>query len=724
MVRTSAGDCEAPIVSFYYTPYIILPLLSALVNGALAIYAWPRRHTPAAGWFFLLVLGMSGWSLTYALNTAATELWLKNMFFKLAHPFFCLVLLACVPMLLLVAGMVKEISRKAVILFGLIPFISSIAGITNDQLGLIRHSMHLVSRDGLILMGYQDGWYFTHIHIKYVYLYYIVVLCLCLAGMVRKAQQRRFSLFMILVATFIPLVTDMLNLTPVKELRLTTSALFISGICYWLAVFRGNIINLVPLAREALFEQLGQPVIVVDKDRRLSQFNREAALRFAIPTNALGRQIEELFPSSHPLHLLCDTNCSGTLTVTDSDRCWQVSASLLKSRSATVGIMYVCTDVTDLNTAKNALAAGEEKFRRLAEESADMVWQLDLQLRFTYANTAHTVMLGYALDELIGLPATELMDIADAELMSNANRERIRKEREGVITGPVRYEIRLRCNDGRMLWTEVHANPLRDHQQQISGYIGVTRDISARKADEQRLAAALESEKEARAEQEQFLAMLSHEYRTPLAIIQANLDLLQLQEQGADGSDSPRIVSMKRAVNRLVEVMGSSLDRSRMTPQETIPAIELFSLVSFLDEVIDSAEGLWGNRLFMFTPDPGTVHIQGNRSQLKTVLLNLLDNACKYSPEHTPIIITCSDADGTATVTVSNSGIPLSRNDCACIFEKFRRGSNSQGTAGAGLGLWLVQQIIEQHGGSVALSSTAEAGTTVSLILPAVSETA
>ena len=118
------------------------------------------------------------------------------------------------------------------LLFGLIPFISSIAGITNDQLGLIRHSMHLVSRDGLILMGYQDGWYFTHIHIKYVYLYYIVVLCLCLAGMVRKAQQRRFSLFMILVATFIPLVTDMLNLTPVKELRLTTSALFISGICY------------------------------------------------------------------------------------------------------------------------------------------------------------------------------------------------------------------------------------------------------------------------------------------------------------------------------------------------------------------------------------------------------------------------------------------------------------------------------------------------------------
>jgi PAS domain S-box-containing protein len=708
---------------FYYTPYIILPLLSALVNGALAIYAWPRRHTPAAGWFFLLVFGMSGWSLTYALNTAATELWLKNMFFKLAHPFFCLVLLACVPMLLLVAGMVKEISRKAVILFGLIPFISSIAGITNDQLGLIRHSMHLVSRDGLILMGYQDGWYFTHIHIKYVYLYYIVVLCLCLAGMVRKAQQRRFSLFMILVATFIPLVTDMLNLTPVKELRLTTSALFISGICYWLAVFRGNIINLVPLAREALFEQLGQPVIVVDKDRKLSQFNREAALRFAIPTNALGRQIEELFPSSHPLHLLCDATCSGTLTVTDGDRCWQVSASLLKNRGATVGTMYVCTDVTDLNTAKNALAAGEEKFRRLAEESADMVWQLDLQLCFTYANTAHTAMLGYAPDELIGLPATNFMDAIDAELISNANRERIRKEREGVITGPVRYEIRLRCNDGRMLWTEVHANPLRDHLQQISGYIGVTRDISARKADEQRLAAALESEKEARAEQEQFLAMLSHEYRTPLAIIQSNLDLLELQEQEADGSDSTRIESMKRAINRLVEVMGSSLDRSRLVQQEIIPAFEPFSLIAFLDEVIDSAEGLWGNRLFMFTPESGTVHMQGNRSQLKTVLLNLLDNACKYSPEQTPIIITCGETEGMATVTVSNSGVPLSRNDCACIFEKFRRGSNSQGTAGAGLGLWLVQQIVEQHGGSVTLSSTVETGTTVTLMLPTVAET-
>lgn len=705
---------------FYYTPYLILPLLSALVNGALAIYAWPRRHTPAAGWFFLLVLGMSGWSLTYVLNTAATELWLKNLFFKLAHPFFCLVLFSCLPMLLLVSGMAKEISRKAVILFGLIPCISAIAGMTNDQLGLIRHSMHLVSRDGLILMGYQDGWYFTTIHIKYVYLYYLVVLCLCLAGMVCRHQQRRFSLFMIMTATFIPLVTDMLNLTPVKELRLTTSALFISGICYWLAVFRGNIINLVPLAREALFEQLGQPVIVVDKDRRLSQYNREAALRFALSASELGRQIEELFPSSHPLHLLSDTTCSGTLAATDGERCWQVSASLLKNRGVTVGTMYVCTDVTDLHTAKNALEAGEEKFRRLAEESADMVWQLDLQLCFTYANTAHTAMLGYALDELIGLPATDFMDVADAELVTTANRERIRKEREGVITGPVRYEIRLRCHNGRMLWTEVHANPLRDHQQQITGYIGVTRDISTRKADEQRLAAALESEKEARAEQEQFLTMLSHEYRTPLAIIQANLDLLELQDQGAAGSDSPRIVSMKRAINRLVEVMGSSLDRSRMVPHHATDDAESFNPVEFLDEVIDSAEGLWPHRLFMFTPEPISAFIRAHRLQLKTALLNLLDNACKYSPEQTPVSICCNESDGVITISVSNSGSPLSSSDLERVFEKFRRGSTSQGTAGAGLGLWLVQRIVEQHGGSVALTSTTETGTAVSLILPTV----
>lgn len=708
---------------FYYTPYLILPLLSALVNGALAVYAWPRRHAPAAGWFFLLVLGMSGWSLTYALNTAATELWLKNIFFKLSHPLFCLVLFSCLPMVLLVSGMAKAISRKAVILFGLIPCISAIAGLTNDQLELIRHSMHLVSRDGLILMGYQDGWYFTNIHITYVYLYYLTVLCLCLAGMVRKNQQRRFSLFMIMTATFIPLVTDMLNLTPVKELRLTTSALFISGICYWLAVFRGNIINLVPLAREALFEQLGQPVIVVDKDGRLSQYNREAALQFAIPTCAIGRQIDELFPVPHPLYLLSDTSCSGTLAATDGERCWQISTNLLKNRGIVVGSMYICTDVTELNTAKNALAAGEEKFRRLAEESADMVWQLDLQLCFTYANTAHTNLLGYSPAELSGLSATDLMDSADAELVTTANRERIRKEYEGIITGSVRYEIRLRCHDGRMLWTEVHANPLRDHQQQITGYIGVTRDISTRKADEQRLAAALENEKEARAEQEQFLAMLSHEYRTPLAIIQANLDLLELQEQGVAGSDSPRIVSMKRAINRLVEVMGSSLDRSRITPDYATYDFESFNPVDFLDEVIDSAEGLWPHRLFMFTPEPISAFIRAHRLQLKTALLNLLDNACKYSPEQTPVSICCTASDGLVTISVSNAGLPLSRGDLELVFEKFRRGSTSQGTAGAGLGLWLVQQIVEQHGGSVALSSTAEAGTTVSLMVPTVAKT-
>lgn len=230
---------------------------------------------------------------------------------------------------------------------------------------------------------------------------------------------------------------------------------------------------------------------------------------------------------------------------------------------------------------------------------------------------------------------------------------------------------------------------------------------------------ALANEQQAVQRQNRFLAMLSHEYRTPLAIIQANLDLLELKEGATkDGTARPHLTTMKHAVNRLVEVMEVSLRKERMV--STAPHhIELpLQVIPFLDEVIDSAEKFWPERTFIFQPETAGCTLTGDAAQLKTAILNLLDNACKYSPPDTPVSIECHTDQDVVTIAIHDRGHGILPADAENLFDKYHRGTNTPDTSGAGIGLWLVRQIVQQHGGNVSIAGREGGGCTVLVQLP------
>jgi signal transduction histidine kinase len=229
---------------------------------------------------------------------------------------------------------------------------------------------------------------------------------------------------------------------------------------------------------------------------------------------------------------------------------------------------------------------------------------------------------------------------------------------------------------------------------------------------------ALNNEKQALERQSSFLAMLSHEYRTPLAIIQANLNLLELQDAAEERGQEQKLSTMKHAVSRLIEVMEVSLQRNRVTSLAKEPLREHIELVSLLDSVIDKAEGLWPERVFVFDPVDGEVSVTGESSLLHTAVLNLLDNACKYSPPDTPVTLECVTTETTVAITVSDLGRGMGEDSESTLFGKFCRGSNSSGTGGAGLGLWIVRQIAEQHRGSVSLEPNRPVGIKAILRIP------
>ncbi len=224
--------------------------------------------------------------------------------------------------------------------------------------------------------------------------------------------------------------------------------------------------------------------------------------------------------------------------------------------------------------------------------------------------------------------------------------------------------------------------------------------------------------REALERQNRFLAMLSHEYRTPLAIVRANLDLMELQEPETGDTRGPRVTTMKHAVGRLVELMEISLQKERLNGFRSAVALEQLELVSFLDSIVDSAEGLWPERTFVFHPDISAAMIMAEAATLKTALFNLLDNACKYSPPDQPVEIECRIDGNVTVVVIRDRGTGILPGEGQKVFEKYYRGSGSSDTSGSGVGLWLVRQIIQQLGGSIVLEEAANGGTAAVVRLP------
>ena len=209
--------------------------------------------------------------------------------------------------------------------------------------------------------------------------------------------------------------------------------------------------------------------------------------------------------------------------------------------------------------------------------------------------------------------------------------------------------------------------------------------------------------REALKRQTRFVAMVTHEYRTPLAIIRTNLDLLALlQEQ--DDNINFAVGKMKRAVARLVEVLEVSLGRVRLADGSLTLRPEPLELERLCAGLLEQATEYWPDRQLIVVPGVAIV-VKGDPLLLQTALLNLVDNGLKYSPDDCPVTVTWEVAKGQVIIRVADQGAGVSPEEEKRLFEKYFRGSAATGTVGAGLGLWLVARILEEHGGSVVLGN-------------------
>ena len=244
-------------------------------------------------------------------------------------------------------------------------------------------------------------------------------------------------------------------------------------------------------------------------------------------------------------------------------------------------------------------------------------------------------------------------------------------------------------------------------------------EIAERHRLQEKLQSAFDAERQALAVQRDFVATVSHEFRTPLAIIDAAAENLALQlGAAAPPGMSQRVDKIRGAADRLTELIDNCLADERLRETAGSARAEDVDLDALIRGVLDERPGAAAARLHYEPPAGSPPHYRGDRQLLAIAFSNLVDNAFKYSPQGGAVQVGLTRMEGAIVITVADAGIGIAAADQERIFERFCRAGAPAGVAGAGLGLYLVRQIVRMHGGDVGVTSAAGAGAEFRIVLP------
>jgi PAS domain S-box-containing protein len=367
-------------------------------------------------------------------------------------------------------------------------------------------------------------------------------------------------------------------------------------------------------------------------------------------------------------------------------------------------------DITDIKNSQEALQHERAFLRQVIDTVPSVIFVRDQEGRFLLGNEALAKSYGTSTESLIGL----------TEKNFNNNTDEVayfyRNDLEVINTGNPKVipEVKVTHADSSVHWYNTVKIPLIDDDK-CNKVLVVATDITDRKRAEEALRLADRRKDE-------FLAMLAHELRNPLAPIRSAVQLLKTLEM-SDPKQEWGYQVIDRQVTHMVHLLDDLLDVARIMQGKIRLAMERFKLNDIVNNAIETSRPLINSRKqkLIISPNHAPQWLFGDRVRLAQVLSNLLNNAAKYTNEGGKIMLNITQEGSNAVIEVKDTGIGISPDILPKVFDLFSQAdytlAYSQG--GLGIGLTLVHQLVEAHGGTVtAASGGIGQGSTFTVRLP------
>ncbi len=385
------------------------------------------------------------------------------------------------------------------------------------------------------------------------------------------------------------------------------------------------------------------------------------------------------------------------------------AGAILDDAGAIVGAVAANMDVTSQLYAERELRISEEKLHAVADTLPQMVWTATPDGRNEYVNLR--------CREYTGVPADALVDDNWVSVVEPADLSALRQAwQHSVDSGqPFEHEHRLRHRSGEYRWVLNRALPVRGPDGTVVKWMGSITDFHEQRSSAEAMVAA-------NTRKDEFLAMLAHELRNPLAPISSAAQILKMPGMGIERI-GPAADVIARQVRHMTELIDDLLDVSRV--QRGLVELDLAAvdMKAVVQGAIEQARPLIERAGHVLTTRIGSAEalVHGDRKRLIQVVANLLTNAAKYTEPGGEITLTLHAGAAEVALEVADTGIGIAPSLLPDIFDLFtqaaRTPDRSQG--GLGLGLALVRSMVGLHGGSVAAHSGGiGTGSTFTIRLP------
>jgi PAS domain S-box-containing protein len=341
-------------------------------------------------------------------------------------------------------------------------------------------------------------------------------------------------------------------------------------------------------------------------------------------------------------------------------------------------------------------------------------------------NQTSEKITGFTKDEVLGNDLVQTYITEDY-------RESVKKVLENALEGKetANYEFPLFAKDGERVMVLLNSSTRRNAAGEITGVLGVGQDISQMdnyktnledtvKKRTFELEDSLKREKELGELKTSFVAMASHEFRTPLAAIQAATDvILKYKDKLSQEDIEKRLFKVKREVNNMEIMLEDILIIGKAESQKLqFNTIEQ-NLVDLVKNIVSDYQLTQEEeREVIYKTSMDKIMLNVDQKWIKHIIINLLSNALKYSKAPTSVIIKIQQEENEVILSVTDQGIGISEKDQELIFEPFLRGKNVGNVRGTGLGLSILQTAISLHKGKIKVKSTLNNGSTFTVSFP------
>ncbi|MBE0662453.1 MAG: PAS domain S-box protein [Bacteroidales bacterium] len=374
--------------------------------------------------------------------------------------------------------------------------------------------------------------------------------------------------------------------------------------------------------------------------------------------------------------------------------------------------------------AQENLSNSEEMFTLIAENTADNITVMDLDLNITYTSPSVFLMRGYTQEEVITQKIDEILTPESLPIIVDVFNHEMQLESQGTADPKrtLKLELQEYHKDGSVVWLENSMSFLRDHQQKAIGIVAISRDITLRKKTEQALREAKDKAEASDVLKTAFMNNISHEIRTPLNGILGFGQIIAYSNL-TESERLKYLEILQQSTDRLIHTITDYMDISLIVSGNLEINKDTFDLHEFMEQMLSRTQARCREKSIDIQLEQArndvAITINSDRELLQKVMEHLLNNAIKFTPQG-QVSFGYHKQDNGLAFFIKDTGIGISSEAMETIFEAFQQEDFGMTRAyeGSGLGLSISKGIINKLGGKIWLESEKEKGTTVHFHLP------